>query len=99
MDLRARAQSLGVTTHVGYKWKTTAELRRLCVEKTKAPQALAEAESHGTLGAYFRQPELRWGTAAEDRQALQEAEGHGTLDAYFRWPQVAQAPEGKRARR
>ena len=44
-DLRARAKSLGVTTYVGSKWRTTAELRRACVEKTKAPQALPEAES------------------------------------------------------
>ena len=57
-DLRARAKGLGVTTHVGYKWRATVELRRACVEKTKAPQALAEAESHGTLGAYFRQPQV-----------------------------------------
>ena len=44
-DLRARAQSLGVTTHVGSKWRSTAELRRACFEKTKALQALPEAES------------------------------------------------------
>ena len=44
-DLRARAQSLGVTTHVGSKWRTAAELRRACGEKTKALHALPEAES------------------------------------------------------
>ena len=44
-DLRARAKGLGVTTHVGGKCRTAAELRRACVEKTKALQALSEAES------------------------------------------------------
>ena len=52
-DLRARAKSLGVPTHVGSKWRTTAELRRACVEKTKALRALPEAESvqahHGAV--------------------------------------------------
>ena len=44
-DLRARARSLGVTTHIGYKLRTAAELRQACVEKTKALQALPEAEA------------------------------------------------------
>ena len=34
-DLRAQAQSLGVTTHVGSKWRTAAELRRACGERQK----------------------------------------------------------------
>ena len=44
-DLRARAKSLGVTTRVGSKWRTAAELCRACVEKTKALHALPEVES------------------------------------------------------
>ena len=48
-DLRARAQSLGVTTRVGKKWKTAAELRRAC-KRT--------AQSQQSLGAYFRRPQV-----------------------------------------
>ena len=47
-DLRARAQSLGVTTRVGKKWKTAAELRRACKRM---------AQSQQSLGAYFRRPQ------------------------------------------
>ena len=47
-DLRARAKGLGVTTRVGSKWRTAAELRRACVEKTKALHALPEACAEAT---------------------------------------------------
>ena len=48
-DLMARAKSLGVTTHVGSKWRTTAELRRACKRA---------AQNQGSLGAYFRRPQV-----------------------------------------
>ena len=57
-DLRARARSLGVTLRAGSKWRTTAELRRACVEKTKALQTPPNVEGHGTLDAYFRRPQV-----------------------------------------